>query len=52
MFFKTQEEKLKEKYNGLLKEAMNLQRSGKIPEYAKKSAQAQDVYKEIEALSN
>lgn len=50
MFFKSKKEKLQDKYNSLLEEAMNLQRSGKIPEYAKKTAEADQVYKELEAL--
>lgn len=52
MFFKSKKEKLQDKYNSLLEEAMKLQRSGKIPEYAKKTAEADAIYKELEAIKD
>ena len=45
---KTGKEKLQEKYEALMKEAMDLQRGGDIPAFAKKSAEAEAVLKQIE----
>jgi hypothetical protein len=41
---------LQKSYEALQKEAMQLQRSGKIPEFAKKTAEADKVLTEIEKL--
>lgn len=52
MFWKKDPKKeLEKRYQGLMKEAMELQRSGKIPEFAKKSAEAEGVLAEIQAIS-
>ena len=54
MFFgkKDPTKKLKAEYQKLLGEAMELQRNGKIPEFAKKSAEANAVYEELQKLEN
>lgn len=44
--------KLQKQYEAMMAEAMGLQRSGKIPEFAKKTAEAQALYKKIEALKS
>lgn len=41
---------LQKSYEGLMHEAMQLQRSGKIPEFAKKTAEANKVLAELEKL--
>lgn len=41
---------LEKKWRALLKEAMELQRAGKIPEFAKKTAEAERVRAELDAL--
>lgn len=41
---------LTKKYEKLLKEARDLQRQGKIPEFARKTAEAEAVGAEIDAL--
>jgi hypothetical protein len=52
VFFKSDpKKKLQKKYETAMKEAMELQRSGKIPEFAKKTAEAQAILKEIEAMA-
>ena len=48
--FKSKEEKLRAKHRALLKEARDLQRAGKIPEFAKKTAEAEAVLDEIDAM--
>jgi hypothetical protein len=51
MFWKSDpKKKLQKVYEKAMAEAMELQRAGKIPEFAKKSAEAEGVLKEIEAL--
>ena len=42
--------KLNERYLALLKEARDLQRAGKIPEFGRKTAEAEAVLAEIDAL--
>lgn len=42
--------KLERRYDKLLEEAMQLQRAGKIPEYAMKVDEAEAVRAEIDAL--
>lgn len=42
--------KLEKRYARLLEEAVNLQRAGKIPEHATKTAEAEEVLRQIEAL--
>lgn len=49
-FSKSPSEKLEARYQALLKEAHALQRTGKIPEFARKTAEAEAVRMEIEAL--
>jgi|SaaInlStandDraft_1057018.scaffolds.fasta_scaffold13812_2 hypothetical protein len=51
MFFKSNpRKKLQKRYEAAMAEAMELQRSGKIPEFAKKTAEAEAILKELEAL--
>jgi hypothetical protein len=51
MFWKSDpKKKLQKVYEKAMADAMELQRAGKIPEFAKKSAEAEGVLKEIEAL--
>lgn len=51
MWFKKDSAKeLQKKYECMMSEAMQLQRNGKIPEYAKKTAQANLVLDELKAL--
>lgn len=51
MFFKSDpKKKMQKQYEAAMREAMELQRSGKIPEFAKKTAEAEAILKEIEAL--
>jgi hypothetical protein len=47
-FFKTPTEKLEARYHALLKEARSLQRAGKIPEFARKTAEAEAVRQELD----
>jgi hypothetical protein len=47
---KDPKKELDKKYQALLQEAMELQRTGKIPEFAKKTAEANAVLDEIDAL--
>ena len=49
-FFKSPIEKLKLRHLALLKEARDLQRMGKIPEFARKTAEAEAVAVELESL--
>ena len=49
-FKKDPVEKLNKKYATLLKEARDLQRGGKIPEFARKTAEAEKVRDEIDVL--
>ncbi|MFZ9888810.1 MAG: DUF6435 family protein [Myxococcota bacterium] len=42
--------KLEKRWRALLKEAMELQRAGKIPEFARKTAEAERVRLELDAL--
>jgi hypothetical protein len=42
--------KLEARYHALLQEAQSLQRAGKIPEFGKKTAEAEAVRLELEAL--
>ena len=50
-FWKTDPQKtLQKEYDKLTEEAMILQRNGKIPEFAKKTAQANKVLEELQAL--
>jgi len=48
--FKSPAEKLEARYHQLLKEAVTLQRTGKIPELAKKTAEAEAVRQQLEEL--
>lgn len=41
---------LEREYSRLLLEARNLQRAGDIPAFAKKTREADDVYKKIQSL--
>jgi hypothetical protein len=41
---------LQKEYESLQKEAMELQRKGKIPEFARKTAEAEVVLKKLEEL--
>lgn len=52
LFKKDPLKKLEQQYERLLKEAMQLQRGGDIQGYARKMAEAEEVQKEMEALSN
>lgn len=45
-------EKLNQRYLALLKEARDLQRSGDIPAFAKKTSEAEAVREEMEALKS
>ena len=40
---------LRKRYEALMKEARDLQRAGKIPELARKTAEAHEALKELEA---
>ena len=40
---------LRKRYEGLMKEARDLQRAGKIPELARKTAEANEALKALEA---
>jgi hypothetical protein len=52
-FFKSDpKKKLQKQYEAMMAEAMELQRSGKIPEFAKKTAEAQEIYNKIEAMKS
>ncbi len=44
--------KLEKKHAALLKEAMNIQRSGDIKAYARKMGEAEEVGKEIDKLKS
>jgi hypothetical protein len=48
--FRSPAEKLEARYHRLLKEAQTLQRTGKIPELAKKTAEAESVRQQLEEL--
>jgi hypothetical protein len=48
--FKSPAQKLEARYHALLKEAQTLQRTGKIPEFAKKTAEAEAVRHQLEEL--
>lgn len=48
---KDPKKELEKQYQVALQEAMELQRSGKIPEFAKKTAEANKVLAELEALA-
>ncbi len=50
LFKKDPVKALEKKYEKLLEEAMQIQRSGDIKGYAAKMAEAEEVQKEIEAL--
>ena len=50
LFKKDPVKKLEKKYLKLMEEAMAIQRGGDIKAYAEKSAEAEEVAKEIEAL--
>ena len=50
LFNRDPKKALHKQYMALMKEARDLQRSGKIPELARKTAEADAVLKEIEAL--
>lgn len=50
LFKKNPVKALEKKYEKLLEEAMQIQRSGDIKGYAAKMAEAEEVQKEIEAL--
>ncbi|MEY2949108.1 MAG: hypothetical protein RLZZ248_309 [Bacteroidota bacterium] len=50
-FKKNPTAKLEKKYEKLLEEAMQLQRKGDIKAYAIKSAEAEEVLKEIEKIN-
>ena len=53
MFFrKDPTKKLQKKYNQLLEQARDAQRSGDIKQFAKISADAEEVWKQIEEMSN
>lgn len=47
---KSSKDIMQKEYEDLLKEAMMLQRNGKIPEYAKKTAQANLVLDKLQTL--
>ncbi len=49
-FKKDPVKKLQQEYEDLLEQAMHLQRNGKIPEYARKTAEAEAMLKKIEEL--
>ncbi|MEO0732120.1 MAG: DUF6435 family protein [Bacteroidota bacterium] len=51
LFKKDPAKELEKKYARLMEEAMQLQRGGDIKGYAAKSAEAEAVAKEIEALN-
>jgi hypothetical protein len=50
LFKKDPTVKLEKKYQALLEEAMQIQRSGDIKGYAKKMAEAEEVMEEINKL--
>jgi len=51
-FFKSNpEKKLQTEYERLLKEAMQFQRNGDIMSYSTKTAEAEKVYEEIQAIT-
>lgn len=51
MFWKKDpKKKLQKEYENAMAEAMELQRSGKIPEFAKKTAEAESILKEIQSM--
>lgn len=52
LFKKNPLKKLEQQYERLMEEAMQLQRGGDIQGYARKMAEAEEVQKEMEALSN
>ena len=52
LFKKNPTAKLEKKYETLLEEAMQLQRKGDIKAYAIKSAEAEEVLKEIEKINS
>lgn len=52
LFSKNPIKKLNEKYNDLLKKAVDAQRNGNIELYASLTAQANETLKEIEKLEN
>lgn len=52
LFKKDPVKKLEKRYSELLQEAMALQRGGDIKGYAAKSAEAEEVMKQIEAHRN
>ena len=51
LFKANPEKKLRKKYDALLEKAMLAQRSGDIRSYSMLTAEAESVWKEIEALS-
>ena len=50
LFSRDPAKKLKKQYEALLKEARDIQRKGDIQGYALKTAEAEELWKEIEAL--
>lgn len=50
LFKRDPKKALHKQYLGLMKEARDLQRAGKIPELARKTAEANAVLDELEAL--
>ena len=47
---KTEKERLQEKYANMMEEARDLQRGGDIPAFAKKTAEAEELLKQIEEI--
>jgi hypothetical protein len=52
LFKKDPAKKLREQYARLLEEARDLQRAGDIKGFAQKSAEAEEVLKQLEALAD
>ena len=51
LFKKNPVKKMEQRYEKMLEDARDIQRSGDIKGYAKKMAEAEELWKEIEALN-